>query len=130
MAAEPKTILVAINDLFFYTKIRDVLRAGGYTLERARTTEDVLQKASGLTPAAVVVNMNDEQIDAFRLLQDLRGNARSGTVPVLAFANHEETETWRRARELGVTKIVSRNEFSSRTRELIEEISAAATTPP
>jgi len=130
MAAEPKTILVAINDLFFYTKIRDVLRAGGYTLERARTTEDVLQKASGLTPAAVVVNMNDEQIDAFRLLQDLRGNARSGTVPVLAFANHEETETWRRARELGVTKIVSRNEFSSRTRELIEEIAAAATTPP
>jgi len=130
MAAEPKTILVAINDLFFYTKIRDVLRAGGYTLERARTTEDVLQKASGLTPAAVVMNMNDEQIDAFRLLQDLRGHARSCTVPVLAFANHEETETWRRARELGVTKIVSRNEFSSRTRELIEEIAAAATTPP
>jgi hypothetical protein len=41
---------------------------------------------------------------------------------VLAFANHEEVETWRRAKELGVTKIVSRNEFSSRTRELVEEL--------
>ena len=130
MVAEPKTILVAINDVFFYTKIRDVLRAAGYTLERARTTDDVIQKAVGLTPAAVVMNMNDEQLDAFRLLREIRGGARSGTVPILAFANHEETETWRRAREMGVTKIVSRNEFSARTRELIDEIAASATTPP
>lgn len=43
-------------------------------------------------------------------------------MPILAFANHEEVDTWRRAKELGVTKIVSRNEFSARTRELVEEL--------
>jgi hypothetical protein len=41
---------------------------------------------------------------------------------VLAFANHEEVHTWQEAKRLGVTKIVSRNEFSSRTRDLVNEL--------
>jgi hypothetical protein len=50
-------------------------------------------------------------------------------IPILAFANHEEVDTFNRARALGVTKIVSRNEFSSRLKDLVEEILAAPLTP-
>jgi PleD family two-component response regulator len=121
-----KTVLVAINDVFFYAKVRDVLRLGGYTLERARTVEDVAKKAADETPSAIVLNMNDDRMDAFAALEQIRAEARSQTVPVLAFANHEEVDTWRRARELGVTKIVSRNEFSARTRELLDEVTSAS----
>jgi PleD family two-component response regulator len=70
----------------------------------------------------MILNMNDEKLDAFRALEQIKGQDRFKAIPVLAFANHEEVDTWRRARELGVTKIVSRNEFSSKTRELVEEI--------
>ena len=51
------------------------------------------------------------------------------TIPILAFANHEEVDTFNRARALGVTKIVSRNEFSSRLKDLVEEILSAPLTP-
>lgn len=112
-----KTILAAVNDIFFYTKLRDALRDSGYALERARAQEDVA--AQGAAPAALVVNLNEERLDPFRAIEDF---TREGPRPILAFANHEEVETWRRAKELGVTKIVSRNEFSARTRELIEEL--------
>lgn len=115
-----QTILVAVNDIFFYTKLRDALKPQGYVLERARAQEDVLQKASELNPAAVVLNMNDPSVDGLKALEALRGDPGVKTVPVLAFANHEEVETWNRAKALGVTKIVSRNEFSARTRELVE----------
>jgi hypothetical protein len=47
----------------------------------------------------------------------------------LAYANHEEVDTWRKAKELGVTKIVSRNEFSSRTRGLVEDLLAVSNQP-
>jgi len=126
-----KTILVAVNDIFFYTKLRDVLLPLGYALERARTQQEVPEKAVALRPVAMIVNMNDPALNGMRALEDVRG--RPGSVlPVLAFANHEEVDTWRRAKVLGVTKIVSRNEFSSRTRELIEEIltSQSATATP
>lgn len=117
-----KTILVAVSDVFFYTKIRDALLPRGYRLERARTQDEVPQKAVALQPVAMILNMNDTALDAFRALEGIKGDAALQTLPVLAFANHEEVETWRRAKDLGVTKIVSRNEFSARTRELVEEV--------
>lgn len=116
------TILVAVSDVFFYTKLRDALKPQGYRLEKARTQDEVAEKAGMLRPAAIVLNINDESLDAFKALEALKGDDRSKTIPVLAFANHEEVDNWRRAQQLGVTKIVSRNEFSSRTLELVQEV--------
>jgi len=115
------TILVAVTDIFFYTKVRDALLPQGYKLERARSQEDIAGKASALYPSAVILNMNDDKLDAFRALETLKTDPNFKTIPILAFANHEEVDTWNRAKALGVTKIVSRNEFSARTRDLVEE---------
>ncbi len=117
-----KTILIAITDLFFYTKVRDALRQPEYQLEKARTQQDIVDKAVSAGPRAILFNMNDLTLDAFQALEKLKADARLKSIPSLAFANHEEVETWKRAKALGVTKIVSRNEFSARTRELVEEV--------
>ena len=117
-----KTILVAVTDIFFYTKVRDALLPRGYSLERARSQADIALKASGTRPAAVILNMNDETLNAFQALETLRADPQLQGLPILAFANHEEVDTWTRAKSMGVTKIVSRNEFSTRARGLIEEI--------
>lgn len=117
-----KTIVVAVTDIFFYTKVRDALLSKGYRLEKARTPQDIADKASVMNPVAVILNMNDQTLDAFQALEALKADHRLKRIPVLAFANHEEVDTWNRAKALGVTKIVSRNEFSARTKELVEEI--------
>lgn len=116
------TILVAITDLFFYTKVRDALRQPEYQLEKARMQQDIVDKALSVNPGAIIFNMNDLTLDAFQALEQLKADPRMKGIPTLAFANHEEVETWNRAKALGVTKIVSRNEFSARTRELVEEL--------
>jgi PleD family two-component response regulator len=121
-ATTSKTVLVAVTDIFFYTKIRDALLPNGYTLERARSQDDIAAKVSTAHPAAVILNMNDEVLNAFQALQTLRADPQCHALPILAFANHEETDTWNRAKSMGVTKIVSRNEFSMRTKELVEGI--------
>ena len=118
----PKTILVAVNDIFFYAKLRDALLPHGYTLERARTQEDFSAKAVSSKPNAVIMNMNEMNLDPFKALGMLKADPALAKTPVLVFANHEEVDTWHRAKALGVSKIVSRNEFSARTRELVEEI--------
>ncbi|HMF85844.1 MAG TPA: histidine kinase [Nitrospiraceae bacterium] len=126
---DQKTILVAVTDIFFYTKVRDALMSKGYKIERARTQQDIAEKALATAPSAFILNMNDERLDAFQALETLSADAGMKTIPILAFANHEEVDTFNRARMLGVTKIVSRNEFSSRLRDLVEEILAAPLTP-
>ncbi|HNA26831.1 MAG: histidine kinase [Nitrospira sp.] len=117
-----RTILVAVTDIFFYTKVRDALRPHGYTLERIRSQEDVADKLRSTTPLALIVNMNDLVIDPYKALEAVQVAAPMPPLPILAFANHEEVDTWRRAKELGVTKVVSRNEFSARTKDLVEEL--------
>jgi PleD family two-component response regulator len=117
-----KTILVGVTDIFFYTKVRDALMSKGYRIERARTQQDIAEKASARIPSAVILNMNDETLNAFQALETLKADADLKTIPILAFANHEEVETFNRAKALGVTKIVSRNEFSARLKDLVEEI--------
>ena len=119
---ENKTILIGVNDVFFYTKLRDALKPQGYALEKARTHGEVADKAGALRPAAVVLNINDEGLDAFKALEALKSDVRLKSIPILAFANHEEVDNWKRAQQLGVTKIVSRNEFSSRTLQLVQEV--------
>lgn len=120
--ADQTTILVAVTDIFFYTKVRDALMSKGYRIERARTQQDIADKASATSPSAVILNMNDETLNAFQALETLKADTRLKTLPILAFANHEEVDTFNRARALGVTKIVSRNEFSARLKDLVEEM--------
>ena len=122
---DPKTILVAVTDIFFYSKVRDALMSKGYQIERAHTQQDIAEKASAAIPSAFILNMNDERLDAFQALETLKADAVLKTIPILAFANHEEVDTFNRAKALGVTKIVSRNEFSARLKDLVEEILAA-----
>ncbi|HMS85008.1 MAG TPA: histidine kinase [Nitrospira sp.] len=117
-----KTILVAVTDLFFYTKVRDALRQPDYQLEKARVQQDIIDKALAGSPSAIIFNMNDLTLDALQALEQLKADPQLKHIPTLAFANHEEVETWNRARALGVTKVVSRNEFSARTRELVDEM--------
>ncbi|HLA61636.1 MAG TPA: histidine kinase [Nitrospiraceae bacterium] len=118
---DQKTILVAVTDIFFYTKVRDALMSKGYRIERARTQQDIAEKASTI-PSAFILNMNDETLNAFQALETLTADGRLKTIPILAFANHEEVDTFNRAKALGVTKIVSRNEFSARLKDLVEEV--------
>ena len=118
---DQKTILVGVTDIFFYSKVRDALMSKGYRIERAREQQDIADKASTI-PSAFIVNMNDDTLNAFQALETLKADARLKTIPILALANHEEVDTFNRARALGVNKIVSRNEFSTRLKDLVEEV--------
>ena len=123
-----KTLLIAVTDIFFYTRIRDAFRPQGYTLTRIRNVEDWLTNVDNQSPQAIIANMNDDRLDVPNLLKTIKAQPKIQDVPILAFANHEEVGTWKLAKELGINKIVSRNEFSARTLPLLEEM--LASTPP
>ena len=117
-----KIVLVGVTDIFFYTKIRDAFKPAGYGLKRVNSADEILEKAKTHAPTAIVLNMNDPGLDAAAMLKTAKRETALNRVPVLAFANHEEIDTWRQAKELGIDKIVSRNEFSARTLALLQEV--------
>ncbi len=122
---ETKTILIAVSDIFFYTKIRDAFLPSGYTLEKLRNMEDWKEKAIHSKPIGMIVDMNDDRLQTPDLLKTLKATPETASIPVLAFANHEEIGAWKVAKDLGIEKVVSRNEFSARTLALFEEITSS-----
>ncbi len=126
--SDSKTIVVAVSDVFFYTKIRDAFLPPGYKLERIRGGGgDWHEKILQSHPIGLIINMNDERLNVTEILQSLRAQPQTPSLPVLAFANHEEVGMWKQAKDLGIQKIVSRNEFSAKTLALFEEMTASAT---
>ncbi len=123
--SETKTILVAVSDIFFYTKIRDAFLPAGYKLERIRNTDDWQEKALQSQPVGMIVNMNDDRLHTPDILKALKASPQTESLPILAFANHEEIGSWQLAKELGIQKVVSRNEFSAKTLALFEEVTAS-----
>ena len=121
---ETKTILVAVSDIFFYTKIRDAFKPAGYKLERLRNSEDWKEKALQSQPIGIIVNMNDDRLNTPDILKALKASPQTASLPILAFANHEEMSSWKLAKDLGIQKVVSRNEFSARTLALFEELTS------
>ena len=124
---ETKTIFVAVSDIFFYTKIRDAFLPSGYKLERLRNMEDWKEKAFQNQPIGMIVNMNDDRLNAPDLLKAFKATPETASIPILAFANHEEIGAWKLAKDLGIQKVVSRNEFSARTLALFEELTSSTT---
>lgn len=125
---QDNVVLVGVTDVFFYAKIRAAYRPAGYALKRVTSHETIAERLKAGVPAAIVLNMNDPGLDAFAILKERQRDVALSRIPVLAFANHEEIDTWRRAKELGIDKIVSRNEFSTRTLALLEEVTERRTT--
>lgn len=117
-----KTVLVAVSDVFFYAKIREALTPRGYALERLKSETGLADRLAQIRPLAAILDLNDSRLDTMALLREIKTNPMWKALPVLAFANHEEVDTWRQAKGAGIDKIVSRNEFSARMLALLEDL--------
>ena len=88
MEQKGKMILGFVPDLFFSTKIRDTAKYLGYTATISRTTDDLIQKAGELSPILIIVDLTAEGVDLEQPLTQLRLEAETAPVPVLAFTTH------------------------------------------
>ena len=88
MEQKGKMILGFVPDLFFSTKIRDTAKYLGHTATISRTTDDLIQKAGELSPILIIVDLTAEGVDLEQPLTQLRLEAETAPVPVLAFTTH------------------------------------------
>ena len=88
MEQKGKMSLGFVPDLFFSTKIRDTAKYLGHTATISRTTDDLIQKAGELSPILIIVDLTAEGVDLEQPLTQLRLEAETAPVPVLAFTTH------------------------------------------
>lgn len=119
------TILVAVPDLIFRAKIVETARQVGRRAVAATSRKAVLERAAELEPGLVVVDLDDERIEPFDTIRDLKADPQLSGARVLGYFSHVHIEERDLAREAGCDRVVPRSSFVAGLPTILETLGAA-----
>jgi hypothetical protein len=119
---ERGAIVVLCPDVFFLVGIRNTVRRLGFEPYVVKSTDDLEEAASSLSPALVIIDMHalgsDGEWDAI-------GPYIKHAIPVLAFGPHKDVDAFRAAKEAGATRVVANSQFHHDMADLIERYASS-----
>jgi CheY-like chemotaxis protein len=115
-----RRVLIAVDDLFFASKIRATAESLGVAIDKARTVESALDKARANRPSLIVADLHSERLDAVALAQALKSDADLRDVPLIGFFSHVQIEFRDRALAAGFDQALPRSVFTQQLSKLIQ----------
>ncbi len=112
-------VFLAIPDLFFGVRVADVARAVGFS---------PVEVALEALPAAVddgvalIVIETGQQGDWEGAIQALKRDARTASIPILAYGSHVDVASSRAAVAAGVDRLVTRGKLMAELPQLLETV--------
>jgi len=128
-------LLLALTDLLFLARIREMAEALGLTVERATTPQEVLERTRRGMPAAVIFDMHAERLDPLRVIAEIKADEALRSVRTIGYFSHVRDDVREQARRAGCDLLLPRSAFVARLAELLGEIvrarrRASETAPP
>jgi DNA-binding NarL/FixJ family response regulator len=123
MSNKPVTVLAAVDDLLFSSKIRAAAEPLGVSVTFARTPDAVFTAAQSTPARLVIVDLDSQRLQPMDVIATLK--AAMPSVPIVGFVSHVRTDRIEAARAAGADEVLARSAFTAR---LTEILSAAA--PP
>ncbi|MEW6732701.1 MAG: response regulator [Acidobacteriota bacterium] len=114
-----RKVLAAVADMFFAAKIDAAARQQGILVEYVRTAEALLTQARAISPALILLDLNNTRFDTLAALEQLKADMVGSTIPVIGFLSHVQVERRRQAESLGCDRVMARSEFSTRLSEIL-----------
>ncbi len=120
---EAPVVHVLISEPFFWDKVETTLSALGKLALAPDWEGDVLEQLRAAEPIAMVVDLENEQIEAIEILKSYRANGANAELPILAYASHEREDLLEAATELGAQS-VARSTFASSLVRILQNLCA------
>ncbi len=125
-AAPTNIVWGVVHDIMFWSKIKEGLKRTGYPVRRIRTDLELMETLKVETPGVIIVDMGNDAMNAFAVIQTLKEDERYQAIPILAFCNHDNVAAFTRARELGANNVVTNGVFSVSMDDLVKELMESA----
>ncbi len=112
-----RTILLIVQDLIFSVRIAEAARALGFN--PVDTDLDALPVAAGPEVALVVLDTGYRG-DWQAILRALKSDARTASIPVLAYGSHVDVSASRAAVAAGCDRLVTRGKLMAELPKLLQ----------
>lgn len=113
-------ILVAVDDIFFASKIRGEAEALGISIILVRTTEKFFEKLKKEKPIKVIVDLHSENIDPFLIAETLKADPYDDSIKLIGFFSHVQTGLMKKAIDAGYDEVLPRSAFTKKLRQILE----------
>jgi CheY-like chemotaxis protein len=114
-----RRVLIAVDDIFFASKIRTAAESLGVEFDTARSVATAIDKARTNRPDLVIADLHSERCDAVALAQALKADVDLRDVPLVGFFSHVQTEFRDRALAAGFDRALPRSAFTQQLPQII-----------
>jgi CheY-like chemotaxis protein len=116
-----RTILAAVDDMFFAAKIRATAEALGVSIKFFRGVEALVSSAAEQAPQLILVDLHNEKLDPIELARELRSKQPLNAIPLLGFFSHVQVDLKQAAIEAGYNEVLPRSVFSRDLAKILAE---------
>lgn len=116
-----RIVLVAVDDLFFVSKITATAQALGVPLRFAHTQDELIALALSEQPALLIVDLNGTGCSPLETIAQLKDDADLRHIPIVGFLSHVQADLKVKATMAGCDRVMPRSVFSARLPEILSE---------
>ncbi len=113
------SILAAVDDLLFSSKIRATAKQVGADVQFARTPHEILERARSLQPELVIFDLNSAKTDPVNTIAALKADPGLTSTRTIGFASHVHVDLIAAARQAGADEVMPRSAFAGRLADIL-----------
>jgi DNA-binding NarL/FixJ family response regulator len=113
------SVLAAVDDFLFRSKIRAVAKHVGVDVQFAQTPDEILARARTLKPGLVIIDLNSAKADPVATISALRANPDTASVRTIGFASHVHVDLINAARRAGADQVLPRSAFATNLADIL-----------
>lgn len=122
----PRSVIIAVDDMFFVAKIRATAEHLGVTLRSVRNLETLLNVAREGQTDLIIVDLHAQKLDPLAVAQAIKSDEQLAPIQLLGFFSHVQTELKQTALAAGYDSVIPRSLFSRDLGAILEGNSAGA----
>ena len=107
-----RTVIAAVDDMFFISKIRATAEHLSVNVRFARNLDSLLTSTRESKADLIIVDLHAHKIDPIALATALKSDPELKAVELLGFFSHVQTDLMREATAAGYDRVMPRSAFS------------------
>ncbi len=120
-------IVLIEDDLFFSSKIENLLKSSNYEIHTISKTEGLLDSLKQDIPDLILINLASSNLNPLSIIPEIKNQLNLRSIPLIGYCGHTQKELIEKAQRLGCEKVLPNSVMVSGLPKLLQQLSKAKT---